>query len=105
MAAQANNFMQQVLQSPSLVNYKSIRCAFYEREGYCKYAAGCQYAHGDADLRSGNDVVMFNTIATAINYELNDSQKPSKVEEFAAPRYDRKLVEAYRKQQQLCIFK
>jgi hypothetical protein len=63
--------MQQVLKSPSLVNYKQTKCYYYERDNFCKYGSGCQFAHSEKDIRSAHDITMLNSIATAINCQLN----------------------------------
>jgi hypothetical protein len=34
-------------------NFKTMKCRHFERHGECKYGDKCSYAHGDADLRSG----------------------------------------------------
>lgn len=64
--------MQQVLNNPSLINYKTTKCYFYDKDGHCKYGAGCQHAHSDKDLKTANEVTMLNSIATAINCQLNN---------------------------------
>jgi hypothetical protein len=40
-------------------------------DNYCKYGTGCQFAHGEEDIRSPHDIVALNSIATAINCQLN----------------------------------
>ena len=68
---QSGNFMQQYLNIPSLVNYKNVKCFYFERDNYCKYGKNCQYAHSDGDIKTTNEISYLNSIATAINYDLN----------------------------------
>jgi len=68
---QSGNFMQQYLNIPSLMNYKNVKCFYFERDSYCKYGKNCQYAHSDSDIKTPNEISYLNSIATAINYELN----------------------------------
>jgi hypothetical protein len=64
--------MQQVLNAPSMMNYKTMKCFYFERDGYCKYGVGCQFAHSDAEIMSANQIGMLSSIATAINCEMNN---------------------------------
>jgi hypothetical protein len=53
--------MQQNSKLPNQINYKTIRCWFYERgkliyltntlDKICKFSQGCHFAHGDLELR------------------------------------------------------
>ena len=39
-------------------NYKTLKCKFYEEKGECKNQDGCNYAHGDSELRPLNTSVL-----------------------------------------------
>jgi len=36
--------------NPQVSNYKTVQCRFFQK-GHCKYESGCNYAHGDQDVR------------------------------------------------------
>lgn len=36
--------------TPQVSNYKTVQCRFFQK-GHCKYESGCNYAHGDQDVR------------------------------------------------------
>ncbi len=94
--------MQQVLRTPSLINYKASKCFFFERgksliylDNYCKYGAGCHYAHGDQDMRSSNDVSLLNTMATAMNCQLNMNYFENQMNPMQMPNYNYPTVANY----------
>jgi hypothetical protein len=68
---QATNFMQQYLNVPNILNYKNVKCFYFERDNYCKYGKNCQYAHSDSDIKSATEISYLNSIATAMNYQMN----------------------------------
>jgi len=41
------------------------------KDNFCKFGNSCHFAHTDKDLKSANEITQLNTIATAINFELN----------------------------------
>ena len=44
------------------VKYKTSRCRHFEQHGNCQMAEKCHFAHGDEELRSVNDVIIFLNI-------------------------------------------
>ena len=36
----------------NMMNFKSVKCKNFEKEGQCKYGDRCTFAHGDAELRT-----------------------------------------------------
>lgn len=66
-----SNFMQQYMNVPNLINYKNVKCFYFERDKYCKYGKNCQYAHSDSDIKTPTEISYLNSIATAMNYQMN----------------------------------
>jgi len=67
--------MQQMMYTPSLINYKIMKCFYFERDNYCKYGNACQFAHSNSDLKTVDEISYLSSIATAINSDLNESYK------------------------------
>ena len=38
-------------------NYKTIKCCYFYRDGFCPFGIKCSYAHGDYELRSKYDPI------------------------------------------------
>ena len=64
--------MQQYSNVPNLLNYKNIKCFYYERDNYCRYGTGCQYAHLDSEIKTPMEIAYLNSVASTMNYQLNN---------------------------------
>ena len=54
------------------LNYKIVKCKFWEKDGNCRYGTLCSFAHGDLELRSKLDNMKFNSMEVKnINYMNN----------------------------------
>jgi hypothetical protein len=42
-------------------NYKTQTCKNFEKEGKCKFAEKCSYAHGGTDLRNPYDNIILKS--------------------------------------------
>ena len=41
--------------TPNPLNYKIVKCKYWEKDGTCRYGTLCTFAHGNSELRSKND--------------------------------------------------
>ena len=44
--------------NPNPLNYKIVKCKYWEKDNTCRYGTLCTFAHGNSELRSKNDNIV-----------------------------------------------
>lgn len=56
-----------------MVNYKTMKCYYFQKDNYCKNGKACQFAHSDAELRTPIEMEYLTSLASSLNYQVSNS--------------------------------
>lgn len=56
-----------------MVNYKTMKCYYFQKDNYCKNGKACQFAHSDAELRTPIEMEYLTSLANTINYQVSNA--------------------------------